>query len=120
MKAALFAELSGSLRSAATTFSDYLAELRRERPRRPYFLGALCAGAYIVAVMARELQPYGPVYMRSSRQRIAGPDALSRLFTGPVARYEVGGRHAEALDPRNPVFADRLLHCVGAIQAASA
>ena len=34
-------------------------------------------------------------------------------------RYEVGSTHAEALDPRNPVFASSLLRCVGLIREAA-
>lgn len=176
--------------------AEYLAEMRKQQPRGPYFIGALCAGAFIAAVMARSLveagesvlplllldppdrlrnggysqmseeafvskmkarrasgrnagpvddpaymkgviraamaferaianhrpRPYdGAVYMLSSRQRIAGPDpaSLKMLFTGRVRRYEVGATHAEALDPRNPVFANYLLRCVGLIRGAA-
>jgi hypothetical protein len=59
--------------------------------------------------------------MLSSRQRIeaTGIDALGNVFTGDVERCEVGATHAEALDPRNPVFANELLRCVGAIRSSS-
>ena len=176
--------------------AEYLAEMQKEHPRGPYFLGALCAGAYIAAVMARELrkagqtvlplllldppdrllhggysqmseerfvdkmkarramgrtlgpvedpaymkavvrtavafeqaivdhrpQPYdGPVYLLSSRQRIQASDSsdLRGIFTGRFKRFEVGTTHAEALDPRNPVFASYLLRCVGLIRGAA-
>jgi amino acid adenylation domain-containing protein len=175
--------------------TDYLAEMRKQRPRGPYFIGALCAGAYIAAAMARSLrddgevvlplllldppdqlreggysqmseqaftakmtkrramggsagpmndpaymkallrvaltfdraiakhrpQAYdGPVYVLSSRQRIehAGNAGLHKVFTGEVKRYEVGSTHADALDPRNPLFASYLLRCLGLIRAA--
>jgi hypothetical protein len=39
--------------------ADYLAELRSVRPHGPYFLGALCAGALIAAMMARALREDG-------------------------------------------------------------
>ena len=39
--------------------ADYLGELRNVRPHGPYFLGALCAGALIAAVMARALREDG-------------------------------------------------------------
>jgi amino acid adenylation domain-containing protein len=172
--------------------ADYLAEMRRQRPHGPYFLGALCAGAYVAAVMARSLreageavlplllldppdrlllggysqmseeqfvnkmvarramgrtmgptedpaymkaviraamafenaiaryrpQPYdGPVYVLSSRQRDSA--GLRKIFTGRFKRFEVGTTHAEALDPRNPVFASYLLRCVGLIREAA-
>jgi thioesterase domain-containing protein len=170
--------------------------MRKQRPHGPYFLGALCAGAYIAAAMARSLReagesvlplllldppdrllhggysqmseeqfvnkmiarrelgraigpaedpaymkaliraamaferaianhrprPYdGPVYMLSSRQRIrgSGSSALREIFTGRFKRFEVGTTHAEALDPRNPVFASYLLRCVGLIREAA-
>ena len=175
---------------------DYVAAMRRERPRGPYFIGALCAGAYIAAVMARRLeeagetvlplllldpperllhqgyaqmseerfvtkmrarnasgrnagpvddpaymqavikvamtfegaiaahrpQPYaGSAYVLSSRQRSLGSDGagLRRIFSGALERFEVGGTHAEALDPNNPVFANYLLRCVERIRAAA-
>jgi amino acid adenylation domain-containing protein len=39
--------------------AEYLAEMRKQRPHGPYFLGSLCAGAYIAAVMARSLLEAG-------------------------------------------------------------
>ena len=66
--------------------------------------------------------PYdGPVYALSSRQRRDGADALAlrRVFTSRFKRYEVGSTHAEALDPRNPVFASALLRCVGLIRESA-
>jgi len=35
--------------------ADYLVEMRRQRPRGPYFIASLCAGSYVAAAMAREL-----------------------------------------------------------------
>jgi thioesterase domain-containing protein len=43
--------------------AEYLAALRRQRPHGPYFLGSLCAGAYIAAVMARRLREEGEVVL---------------------------------------------------------
>ena len=173
---------------------EYLAAMRRERPQGPYFLGSLCAGAYVVAVMARMLRrdgetvlplllldppnsvhqpgyaqltdeqfadkmlarsatrgrvaptnpgsmqpllrtarafdqaiarhaplPYdGPAYVLSSDRRMHGAEALDlrRIFTGRYKRYEVGANHANALDPRNPVFARALRRCVELIRQA--
>ena len=173
--------------------ADYLEAMRRVQPHGPYFLAALCAGAYIATAMARALQaagetvlplllfdppdrlldegysqmteeqfvakmrkrkalgrsagpaedpaymqavirvakafedaigrhqplPYdGPVYMLSSRQRNQRTDPAEwrKVFTGKLKRFEVGSTHAEALDPRNPVFASCLLRCVGLIR----
>ena len=181
--------------SVEAMVEEYLGELRRERPHGPYFLGSLCAGAYIVAVMARTLaqagekvlplllldppntlhdpgyaqltdeqftnkmlarsaargrrarledpesmrallrtarafdaaiarhtpRPYdGPAYVLSSDRRMHGAEALNlrRIFTGRYKRYEVGANHANALDPRNPVFARALRRCVELIRQA--
>jgi thioesterase domain-containing protein len=176
--------------------AHYLDEMQRQQPTGPYFLGALCAGAYVALAMARTLrdagkrvlplllldppdrvhdegyaqmpeeqfiakmrarhalgrtpgpvedpaymqavirvakafeaaiachqpQPYdGPVYMLASRQRIerTDPAAWRKILTGRLKRYEVGTTHAQALDPRNPVFASCLLRCVGLIREAA-
>jgi nonribosomal peptide synthetase DhbF len=39
--------------------AEYLTEMRKQCPRGPYFLGSLCTGAYIAAVMARSLREAG-------------------------------------------------------------
>ena len=88
-----------------------------------YMKGVIRAAmAFERAIVNHRPRPYdGAVYMLSSRQRIAGPDpaCLKTLFTGRVRRYEVGATHAEALDPRNPVFANYLLRCFGLIRGAA-
>jgi thioesterase domain-containing protein len=174
--------------------AHYLAALREVRPHGPYFLGALCAGAYIAAAMARALASSGElvlplllldppehlrkagysgmseerfvqkmrarrarggsagptddpgymkrvlhaalaferaikryrparydgdVYVLSSRQRAEHADELRTIFSGTIERHEVGETHAEALNPRNPVFARELLRCVGRVQQAA-
>lgn len=172
---------------------DYVAHVREHQAHGPYFLGALCAGAFVAAAMARALggmgetvlplllldppdrllggysqigetrfvdkmkmrramggtigpsddaaymrslvevalaferalachdpRPYdGPVFMLSSRQRMGSNGLLARVFTGPVERFEIGGTHAEALDPRNPHFASCLLRCVDRVRGAA-
>jgi hypothetical protein len=52
--------------------------------------------------------------MLSSRQRMGNAPSkyLSKLFTGPVERFEVAASHAEAMDPRTPAFAAHLAHCL--------
>ena len=47
------------------------------------------------------------------------PSAIRRIFAGRLKRFEVGTTHREALDPRNPVFANYLLRCVGQIREAA-
>jgi amino acid adenylation domain-containing protein len=39
--------------------AEYLGEMRSQRPHGPYFLGSLCAGVYVVAIMARALREAG-------------------------------------------------------------
>jgi amino acid adenylation domain-containing protein len=39
--------------------AEYLGEMRKQHPHGPYFLGSLCAGVYIVAIMARTLRDAG-------------------------------------------------------------
>jgi amino acid adenylation domain-containing protein len=39
--------------------ADYLEAMRKQQPHGPYFLGALCAGAYIAAAMGRLLREAG-------------------------------------------------------------
>lgn len=53
--------------------ADYLAALRKERPRGPYFIGSLCAGAFIAAIIARTL-------------REAGETVLPLLLIDPASR----------------------------------
>ena len=77
--------------------------------------------AFEHAIARHRPVPYdGPVYMLSSRQRMGAVDAgLRSIFTGELKRFEVGGTHKEALNPRNPVFASYLLRCVGLIRQAA-
>jgi amino acid adenylation domain-containing protein len=173
--------------------ADYLGEMRRQRPRGPYFLGALCAGGYIAVAMARTLrregecvlplllfdppqrplqsftftgrallrglkttkatgriapelddpqrataavgtalaferalskyepQSYdGPVYILASRQRtrLAEPGYLRAIFAGELTRLEVADTHQETLDPRSPLFAQHLAHCLAGVRDA--
>lgn len=39
--------------------THYLAEMRKRRPKGPYFIGSLCAGALIAVAMARMLEDVG-------------------------------------------------------------
>jgi acyl carrier protein len=76
------------------------------------------ARAFEQAIWSHEPQPYdGPVIMLSSSQRTTGTDSryLKRLFTGPLQRFEVGATHAEALDARNPLFAEHLARALALI-----
>ncbi len=80
------------------------------------------AMAFERAIANHRPLPYdGPAYVLSSRRRMNGADPLGlrQIFTGRLKRYEVGTTHADALDPRNPVFASALLRCVGLIREAA-
>ena len=80
----------------------------------------LTATAFEHAIANHRPLPYdGPVYVLSSRQRMQDPSSLRQVFTGRFKRYEVGTTHAEALDPRNPIFASSLLRCVCLIRDAA-
>jgi thioesterase domain-containing protein len=50
---------SAPLQAIDAIARDYLAEMRNGRPRGPYFLGSLCAGVFIVTIMARRLRESG-------------------------------------------------------------
>jgi amino acid adenylation domain-containing protein len=43
--------------------ADYVSEMRQRRPKGPYFLAALCAGALIANVMARTLRAAGELVL---------------------------------------------------------
>jgi|SRR5690348_8832939 len=80
------------------------------------------ARAFELAIWQHEPKAYdGPVYMLSSRQRMAkaNPRYLNRIFTGSIERFEVGTTHAEALDPRTPAFAQHLRRCLELILAGA-
>jgi amino acid adenylation domain-containing protein len=58
--------------------ADYLAALRSVRPHGPYFLGSVCAGAYVASIIARAL-------------RDAGESVLPLLLLDPPDRLDDGG-----------------------------
>jgi thioesterase domain-containing protein len=78
------------------------------------------ARAFEDALARHRPRPYdGAAYMLSSRQRVQAARLLAQVFTGPVERFEIGGSHAEALDPRNPHFAACLGRCIEGIRKAA-
>ena len=90
----------------------------------PAYMKALLhtATAFEHALANHRPLPYdGDVYVLSSRQRLRGPDPLHlrQILTGNLKYYDVGSSHADALNPRNPVFASSLMHCVGLIREAA-
>jgi amino acid adenylation domain-containing protein len=91
--------------------ADYLHEMRAQHPRGPYFIGALCVGAFVANVMARSLREMGesvlplllfdppdrPFEMNSRQVSEAG--LLRRLRSKQAA-----GRIAPRLD--DPVYSN--------------
>ena len=80
------------------------------------------AMAFEAAIWKHEPKAYdGPVYMLSSRKNTIGADLayLKLLFSGTLERLEVGTTHADALDPRNPAFAEHLARCLASILDAA-
>lgn len=65
---------------------DYVAEVRKVRPRGPYFIGGLCVGCFVAAAMA-------------TRLRAAGEEVLPLLLLDPPNR--VRGRTAAHADPEH-------------------
>jgi amino acid adenylation domain-containing protein len=85
--------------------SDYLAAMKKHRPKGPYFLGALCAGAYIAAVMARKLRDEGesvlPLLLLDPPDRLlhAGYSTMSEeAFVNKMKKRRALGRSAGPLD----------------------
>jgi amino acid adenylation domain-containing protein len=116
-----FAEM-GEQKLAAMLHSRQQAGRTPGRAADPAYMrsAARAALAFEKALGRYQPLPYdGPVYMLSSRQRIAATDpaVLRAIFPGPVERLEVGTTHRDALDAQNPSFAKALLHCVARIRA---
>ena len=87
--------------------ADYLAEMRKQRPHGPYFLGALCAGAYVAAVMSRSLHEAGeavlPLLLLDPPDRllIEGYSQMSeeQFVNKMVARRAMGRTMGPTEDP---------------------
>lgn len=66
-----------------------------------------------------------PAFLLANRKRLAprkwgNPAKLRGIFGGPLECHLVADRHAEMLDPHNPVFAERLTHCLRKIRGGEA
>jgi thioesterase domain-containing protein len=88
--------------------AEYVAELRRQQPRGPYFLGALCAGAYVAAEMARALADAGevvlPLLLLDPPERLAGGYAQlteERFIRKMKERRAMGRSAGHADDPES-------------------
>ena len=82
---------------------EYVAALRAVRPHGPYFIAALCAGAYVAAAMARLLEGAGEVML--PLLLLDPPDELRALgyaalgeerFAAKMAARRAMGRNAGA------------------------
>jgi thioesterase domain-containing protein len=102
---------------------DYLAEMRRLCPDGPYFIGALCAGALIALVMARQLraakQTVLPLLLLDPPERpFATPD-VQMSEQGLLARLKMRhamGRVDTPLD--DPVYARSSVRVARAFELA--
>ncbi|MGH8801367.1 MAG: AMP-binding protein [Casimicrobiaceae bacterium] len=84
---------------------EYLAALRSQRPHGPYFIGALCAGAYVAAVMARLLAAAGEVVLPLL---LLDPteDIRASAYTGLSEEHFAARMAARRALGRNPGLAD--------------
>jgi len=104
---------------------DYVDALRAVRPRGPYFIGALCAGAYIAAVMARLLDRAGEAVL--PLLLLDPPDELGasgyaglgeERFAAKMAARRAMGRNAGAA--ADPAFERSVWNVAQAFDAALA
>ncbi len=81
------------------------------------------ARAFEMAIRRYRPRPYdGPVFLLSSRQRLAqtDPSRLRQLFAGPAECFEIAATHSQLLDVRNAAFARSLATCMNSIRASAA
>jgi len=88
-----------------------------------YASGAInVARAFEMAIRRYRPRPYdGPVFLLSSRQRLAqtDPSRLRQLFAGPAECFEIAATHSQLLDVRNAAFARSLATCMNTIRASA-
>ena len=79
--------------------ADYFEQIRKQRPAGPYFLGALCSGAYIAIAIARALRDAGETVLplllldppsRPPNRVNVSEESLRKLFH-PVRGEDRGG-----------------------------
>jgi hypothetical protein len=78
--------------------------------------------AFERAIATHQPVPYdGDAFMLSSTARVRGADVafFNRMFTGEVARYEIGATHRQAMHPQNPAFIRALVESLAQIRAAA-
>jgi len=104
---------------------DYLAEMRKVRPHGPYLLGSLCAGVFIVTIMARRLREMGeavlPLLLLDPPNSVFQPGYLNlsqQQFEDKMrARKAAGGSGGPVGDPS---YMQALLRTVLAFERAIA
>lgn len=105
--------------------TEYLGEMRRQRPHGPYFLAALCAGAFIAAVMARSLRAASEVVLPlllldpPAHLLVSGYSKLSEdRFVRKMKARRALGRTAGPVD--DPTYMQRVRHVALAFEGAIA
>jgi amino acid adenylation domain-containing protein len=104
---------------------DYLAEMRKVRPHGPYLLGSLCAGVFIVTIMARRLRESGetvlPLLLLDPPNSVFQPGYLNltqaQFEEKMRARKAAGGSGGPVGDPS---YMQALLRSVLAFERAIA
>jgi amino acid adenylation domain-containing protein len=105
--------------------AEYLAEMRRQRPHGPYFLGSLCAGVYIVAAMARALRDAGetvlPLLLLDPPNSVLQPGYSQLTEAQFVDKMKARrGKGYTAGPTENPAYMDALLRTATAFERAIA
>ena len=104
---------------------EYLANMRAVRPHGPYFLGSLCAGVFIVTIMARRLRESGetvlPLLLLDPPNSVFQPGYLGltqQQFEQKMrARKAAGGSGGPVNDP---AYMQALIRTVIAFERAIA
>ena len=103
--------------------AEYLAEMRRERPQGPYFLGGLCAGALVAIAMGRRLRAEGesvlPLLLLDPPERAFPVSAEKMTDDGLLARLkrrQESGAISAPID--DPVYAGAAVRAARAFEHA--
>jgi thioesterase domain-containing protein len=104
---------------------EYLGELREVRPHGPYFLGSLCAGVFIVTIIARRLRAAGetvlPLLLLDPPNSVFQPGYLNltrEQFERKMRARKANGRTGGPVE--DPAYMQSLLRTVLAFERAIA
>jgi acyl carrier protein len=104
---------------------EYLAEMRKVRPHGPYFLGSLCAGVFIVTIIARKLREDGetvlPLLLLDPPNSVFQPGYLSltrEQFEHKMRTRKANGGSGGPVD--DPAYMQALMRTVLAFERAIA